>query len=78
MTAARTNYSEIAVALAEIKAELDHLKTVIGDEPGKGLRGDVADLVAIKNKGWGLFAGVLLVIGSVGAGVQATITGWLK
>lgn len=74
----RTTNAHIAVALAEIKKDLDHLKGIIGDEPGKGLRGDVAMLVGIKNKGWGFIVGILIFAGAVGASIKSAIGDLLK
>lgn len=53
----RTTNADIAVSLAEIKKDLGHLRSIIGDEPDKGLCGDVAMLIGIKNKGWGFIVG---------------------
>lgn len=70
----RTTNADIAAALAEIKADVRHMRSIIGDDPDKGLRGDVAMLVGIKNKGWGLLVGVLIFAGAIGASIKSAIT----
>jgi hypothetical protein len=68
-----TTHADIAVSLAEIKKDLGHLRSIIGDEPDKGLRGEVAMLIGIKNKGWGLVVGLLIFAGAVGASIKSAI-----
>jgi len=74
----RTTNADIAVSLAEIKKDLGHLRSIIGDEPDKGLRGDVAMLIGIKNKGWGFIVGLLIFAGAVGASLKSAIGDLLK
>lgn len=78
MSAHRVTNAEIAVALAEIKKDISHLKDIIGDKPTEGLRGEVAILVGIKNKGWGFVVGLLLLAGGIGAAVKSAIADILK
>lgn len=73
-----TTNADIAATLAEIKADVRHMRSIIGDEPDKGLRGDVAMLVGIKNKGWGLVVGLLIFAGAVGASIKAALADILK
>jgi hypothetical protein len=63
----------IAAALAEIKTEIQHLKSFVGEKPNEGLRGEVAILIGIKNKGWGLVAGILIFAGAVGASIKTAL-----
>lgn len=76
--AERVTNAEIAVALAEIKKDISHLRDVIGEKPNEGLRGEVAILVGIKNKGWGFVVGLLLLAGGIGAAVKSAIGDLLK
>lgn len=63
----------IAAALAEIKAELQHLKSLVGEKPSEGLRGEVSVLIGIKNKGWGVVIGVLVFAGAMGASIKTAM-----
>jgi hypothetical protein len=74
----RTTNADIAVSLAEIKKDLGHLRSIVGDEPDKGLRGDVAMLIGIKNKGRGFIVGLLIFAGAVGASIKSAIGDLLK
>lgn len=68
--AERVTNADIAVALAEIRKDIGHLKTLVGEKPEEGLRGDVAMLIGIKNKGWGLVVGLLILAGGAGAAIK--------
>ena len=74
----RTTNTDIAVTLAEIKKDLHELKGIIGAEPDKGLRGEVSMLVGIKNKGWGIVVGLLLLAGGAGAAIKTSLAELLK
>ncbi len=74
----RTTNADIAVMVAEIKKDLGHLRSIIGEKPNEGLRGDVAMLVGIKNKGWGFIVGLLIFAGAVGASIKSAIGDLLK
>lgn len=74
----RVTNAQIAAALAEIRADLRNLVNVVGEKPNEGLRGDVAMLVGIKNKGWGLITGLLILAGGIGAAIKASLAEWLK
>ena len=74
----RTSNGDLAVQLAEIKSDLRHIKDILGDEPTKGLRGEVQMLVGIKNKGWGFIVGLLLLAGGIGAAIKASLADVLK
>ena len=73
MSEEATSNAAIAVALAEIKTELQHLKSLVGEKPSEGLRGEVSLLIGIKNKGWGLVIGVLLFAGTLGASIKTAL-----
>jgi hypothetical protein len=68
----------IASALARIEAELLHLKTLVGEKPNEGLRGDVALLIGIKNKGWGFVLGLFIFAGAVGASIKSAFVDIIK
>lgn len=70
----RVSYAQIAVALARVETKLDSLVSTVGEKPDEGLRGDVAMLIGIKNKGWGLIAGLLILAGGAGAAVKAYLS----
>lgn len=72
--AERVTNADIAASLAEIKSDISHLKQFVGEKPTEGLRGDVAMLIGIKNKGWGLIAGLLILAGGAGAAVKAYLS----
>lgn len=76
-TVAVTN-ADIAASIAEMRADLRNLTNVVGEKPGEGLRGDVASLVSIKNKGWGLVVGLLLLVGGASAALKAVVAGVFK
>ena len=76
--AERVTNADIAASLAGIKADLRHLTGIVGEKPNEGLRGDVAMLIGIKNKGWGLIVGLLLLAGGVGAAVKSAFVEILK
>ena len=73
MSEETTSNAAIAVALAEIKTELQHLRSLVGEKPNEGLRGEVSLLIGIKNKGWGLVIGVLLFAGTLGASIKTAL-----
>ncbi|MEN5170054.1 hypothetical protein ABE444_10845 [Brevundimonas pondensis] len=74
----RVTNADIAATLARLDERMTHLVAVVGEKPGEGLRGDVAMLVGIKNKGWGLVVGLLLLAGGVGAALKAVFADLLK
>jgi hypothetical protein len=74
----RTTNADIAERLARMEEKLDTLRLVVGEKPNEGLRGDVAMLVGIKNKGWGLLAGILIFAGAVGASIKSALTDVFK
>lgn len=74
----RVTNADVAAALAEVKTELTHLSRIVGDEPHKGLRGEVAQLTSIKNRGLGFLAGLLLFAGSIGAALKDTVMDLFK
>ena len=76
-TAPVTN-ADIAATLARLDERMTTLVDVVGKKPDEGLRGDVAMLVGIKNKGWGLVVGLLLLAGGVGAALKAVVAGLFK
>lgn len=76
-TVAVTN-ADIAATLARLDERMTTLVDVVGKKPDEGLRGDVAMLVGIKNKGWGLVVGLLLLAGGVGAALKAVVAGLFK
>lgn len=78
MSEETTSNAAIAVALAEIKTELQYLKSLVGEKPNEGLRGEVSLLIGIKNKGWGLVIGVLLFAGTLGASIKTALVELFK
>lgn len=78
MSEEATSNAAIAVALAEIKTELQHLRSLVGEKPNEGLRGEVSLLIGIKNKGWGLVIGVLLFAGALGASIKTALVELFK
>ena len=66
-----TTNTELAVQLAEIHKDLSHIKEILGDEPHKGLRGEVKELINLKNKGWGFVGAIVLVAGGAGAAIKS-------
>jgi hypothetical protein len=70
----KTTNADIAERLARMEEKIDTLRLFVGEKPNEGLRGDVAMLVGIKNKGWGLFVGVLIFAGAVGASIKSAVT----
>lgn len=70
----RTTNADIAATLAEIQADVRHMRSIIGEKPNEGLRGEVTMLIGIKNKGWGLVVGLLIFAGAVGASIKSAIT----
>ncbi len=78
MSEETTSNAAIAAALAEIKTELQHLRSLVGEKPNEGLRGEVSLLIGIKNKGWGLIIGVLLFAGALGASIKSALVELFK
>lgn len=74
----RVTNADIASSLARLEERLGNLIRVVGEKPDEGLRGDVAMLVGIKNKGWGLITGLLILAGGIGAAIKASLAEWLK
>lgn len=72
MTGRITN-AQIAERLARMEGKIDNLTGWVGEKPSEGLRGEVAMLIGIKNKGWGLVVGLLIFAGAVGASVKNAI-----
>ncbi|WP_297803379.1 hypothetical protein [uncultured Brevundimonas sp.] len=74
----RTTNAQIAAQLASIETQLKHLTATVGEGPDDGLRGEVKMLVGVKNKGWGLVVGLLLLAGGIGAALKAVFADLLK
>ena len=74
----RTTNGDLAERLARMEEKMDTLVGVVGKNPNEGLRGEVALLVGIKNKGWGLVVGLLIFAGAIGASIKAAIGDILK
>lgn len=74
----RTTNADIAERLARMEHKIDTLTGVVGEKPNEGLRGEVAMLIGIKNKGWGLVVGLLIFAGAVGASIKAALADILK
>lgn len=78
MSGERVTNAQVAAQLAEVAAELRHFRSIVGEDDKSGLRGEVRQLVELKNKGWGLVAGLLIVAGGIGAALKATLMDWLR
>lgn len=78
MSGQRVTNAEVAAKLAELTTEVRHFRSIVGEDDRSGLRGEVRQLVEIKNKGWGLAAGLLIVAGGIGAALKATFMEWLR
>ena len=70
----RVTNADVASALARLEGKLDELRSLVGHTEKDGLRGEVKELVAIKNKGWGFISGILILAGAAGAAVKSAIT----
>jgi hypothetical protein len=70
----RVTNAEVAAALSRVEGKLDELTRLVGPTEKDGLRGEVKELVAIKNKGWGFISGIVLLAGAAGAAVKSAIT----
>jgi hypothetical protein len=74
----RVTNADVASALSRVEGKLDELRSLVGHTDKDGLRGEVKELVAIKNKGWGLVTGILIIAGAAGAAVKTAITEMLS
>ena len=70
----RVTNADVAAALSSLEEKVDQLRSLVGATEKDGLRGEVRELVAIKNKGWGLVSGILILAGAAGAAVKTAIT----
>lgn len=68
-----TSNAELGAQLARIETELKNISSILGDEPDKGLRGEVAELTNLKNKGWGFIGAMVLVAGGAGAALKSSL-----
>lgn len=78
MSTERTSNGDLADRLARIETKLDSLVDTVGEKPTEGLRGEVTMLVGIKNKGWGIIVGLLILAGGMGAAIKAALADMLK
>jgi phage-related minor tail protein len=74
----RTSNGDLADRLARIETKLDNLVDTVGEKPTEGLRGEVTMLVGIKNKGWGIIVGLLILAGSAGAAIKTAVSDVLR
>lgn len=68
-----TTNAELGAQLARIESELHHIRSILGDEPDKGLRGEVSELTNLKNKGRGFIGAMVLVAGGAGAALKSSL-----
>jgi hypothetical protein len=73
-----TSNGDLADRLARIETKLDSLVDTVGEKPTEGLRGEVTMLVGIKNKGWGIIVGLLILAGGMGAALKTALADLLK
>jgi hypothetical protein len=75
---ARTTNADLGERMARLEEKLDTLVDTVGKKPTEGLRGEVALLIGIKNKGWGIITGLLILAAGAGAALKTALADLLK